>query len=294
MLLPLLSLSMAKELTLSFDDGLNPELNTKAIMINHTLLQQLALKDVKVIIYPSLIKTGQAEGLALIADWGKQGHKIGNHSDLHLSLNKDDVTLDTYIQSIENADKIYSQLEGWTPRYRFPYLKEGNTIEKRDGVRKWLSDHKYKAGDVSIDASDWYYNQLYLKYENNNDHESIEKLKKSYIAHILEKANYYDQLAFQIIERSPKHVFLLHVNQINANFIGDIIDALRQDGWVLIDSDTAYSDPIYQSKPDVLPAGESLIWALAKQKGIAKLRYPAEDAPYEKENLNKFGLSGDL
>jgi hypothetical protein len=42
----------------------------------------------------------------------------------------------------------------------------------------------------------------------------------------------------------------------------------------------------------VLPAGESIVWSLAKEKGvIAKsLRYPAEDGEYENARMNKLGL----
>jgi len=42
----------------------------------------------------------------------------------------------------------------------------------------------------------------------------------------------------------------------------------------------------------VLPAGQSIVWSLAKEKGtIAKsLRYPAEDGEIEKARLDKLGL----
>jgi peptidoglycan-N-acetylglucosamine deacetylase len=39
-----------------------------------------------------------------------------------------------------------------------------------------------------------------------------------------------------------------------------------------------------------LPAGESIVWSLAKQQAMTQLRYPAEDAPYELERLKRFGL----
>ncbi len=284
------SVLFAKEVALSFDDGLNPATNPEASSINQSLLAVLAKKNVKAIIYPSLAKTGQADGIALVANWGKNGHRIGNHSEAHISLNKADTDLAVYIEGIANAQKTFSQLDGWVPRYRFPYLKEGDTVEKRDGVRDWLAEHQYLAGDVSIDASDWYYNQLFIKYQQANDAASLKKLKKAYIAHIVDRARYYDDLAQQQLNRSPKHVYLLHVNAINAAFIGEAIDALRQQGWTLIDSDTAYKDPMYQQVLNVLPAGESIVWAIAKANGTKGLRYPAEDSPYEKDNLSQYGL----
>ncbi len=63
-------------------------------------------------------------------------------------------------------------------------------------------------------------------------------------------------------------------------------------GWGLVDAEEAFTDPVFASKPKVLPAGESIVWSLAKEKGtIAKsLRYPAEDAEYENARMNKLGL----
>ena len=157
-------------------------------------------------------------------------------------------------------------------------------------MRNWLQTHGYKAGDVTIDASDWYYNQLFKQYQEQNDTVSQHKLKAAYIAHLLNRAHYYDALAVKTIGYSPKHVYLLHVNNINAAYLGDAIAALRKAGWNIIDSDQAYADPVYTTKTDNLPAGESLIWAIAKSKGEKRLRYPAEDAPYEKANLEQHGI----
>ena len=46
----------------------------------------------------------------------------------------------------------------------------------------------------------------------------------------------------------------------------------------------AFEDPVFLKEPQTLPAGESLIWALAKETGKFndRLRYPGEDDTYEK------------
>ena len=51
-------------------------------------------------------------------------------------------------------------------------------------------------------------------------------------------------------------------------------------GWSVIDADKAFRDPVFQREPDIVPAGESLVWALAKETGRyeALLRYPGEDS----------------
>ena len=283
--------AFAKNLALSFDDGLNPNTDSQAKYINKAILDSLERNHIKAILYPSISKIGGADGLSLVEQWGKQGHRIGNHGNLHLNLNRDDVLLSQYLDDMQQGHQAFSTLKGFVPRYRFPFLKEGNTLEKRDVVRQWIKQHKYHSGAVSIDASDWYYNQLFLKYQKENDQLSLVKLKQAYIFHLLDRAQYYDDLAINILGRSPKHVLVLHVRAINAAWLQEIIDAFHQHGWTFIDSNTAYQDPIYNIEPKILPAGESIIWNIAKASGIPDLRYPAEDAQYEYPTLKHYGLN---
>ncbi len=282
--------AFAKNIALSFDDGLDPSLNTDAHDINHAILSTLKQHKIHAIVYPSLSKIGSSAGLDLISEWGKQGHRIGNHGNLHLNLNKAEVKLNDYLQDIEQGHQAFSSLPGFVPRYRFPFLKEGNTLKKMEGVRQWLNTHHYQSGAVSIDASDWYYNQIFLKYQKSNDQKSLDKLKQAYIFHLLDRAHYYDDLAQNILGRSPNHVLLLHVRAINAAWLEDIIYAFHRQGWTFIDSDHAYQDAIYKIQPRSLPAGESIVWSIANIYGLKTLRYPAEDAPYEYENLKNFGI----
>mgnify|MGYP001615497720 CR=1 FL=1 len=62
--------------------------------------------------------------------------------------------------------------------------------------------------------------------------------------------------------------------------------------WKLISSRDAYKDPVFQREPNILPAGESIIWASAKETGKFDdvLRYPAEDGEYEKDEMDQLGL----
>lgn len=87
------------------------------------------------------------------------------------------------------------------------------------------------------------------------------------------------------------HVLLLHVRAINAAWLEDIIYSFKTESWEFIDSDTAYQDTIYKIQPNLLPAGESIVWNIAQIYGVKNLRYPAEDAPYEYLNLAKHGLN---
>jgi peptidoglycan-N-acetylglucosamine deacetylase len=79
---------------------------------------------------------------------------------------------------------------------------------------------------------------------------------------------------------------------INALFLQDVMAAFEKSGWQWIDAAHAYEDPVFLKEPQTLPAGESLIWAVAKETGKFndRLRYPGEDDTYEKAKMDALGL----
>jgi peptidoglycan/xylan/chitin deacetylase (PgdA/CDA1 family) len=216
---------------------------------------------------------------------------VGNHTAHHRSLSSSKVTLQGFIADVQQADEALHQLSTWLPMLRFPYLKEGDTREKRDGMREWMRDHGYRAAPVSIDTSDWYYNQRYVALLAAGRSEPVKRLKRAYVQHLLDRAAYYDNLARQVIGRSPSHVMLLHTNALNAAALPEVIEAFRTRGWHFVAARTAFEDPLYAMQPMTLPAGESILWALAKERGVDGLRYPAEDAAYERPLLQRQGLA---
>ena len=63
-------------------------------------------------------------------------------------------------------------------------------------------------------------------------------------------------------------------------------------GWKAINAQRAYADLVYDLQPNILPAGESLIWGLARQTGKfeKELRYPGEDDLYENPKMDALKL----
>lgn len=282
-LLPLAS--AAQTVSLTFDDGLDPDKQPLAATWNRQILTRLEVAGVQAMLFPSLVRVGGERGLDLVREWAAEGHAIGNHTSRHRSLASKDVTASDFIADVQEADVVLRQLPNWRPMLRFPYLKEGDTQEKRDGVRAWMASHGYRAAPVSIDASDWYYNQIFSKLLDEGSQKKAFQVKVAYVDHLLDRAEYYDQLARQVLGRSPKHVMLLHTNRINAEAINDVIEAFKRRGWTFVSPQEAFQDAVYRESIDTLPAGESVIWARAKQAGVAGLRYPAEDSVYEEPKL---------
>ncbi|CAM2064458.1 Polysaccharide deacetylase family protein [Sulfidibacter corallicola] len=282
--------SYGQSVALSFDDGLDPRTHAHATATNHAILKALAEAQVSSIFFVAGGRVDSPEGLALVRTWGESGHAVANHTYAHANYGSKRTTLAAFMADIERNERLLERYPGWTKRFRFPYLKEGETAEKRDGLRVWLKERGYRSGAVSIDASDWYYDRRYVAWRDTHPGGDPSAYRAAYLEHLWQRANYYDDLSQRLFGRSVPHVLLLHVNQINAAFLGDVVAMFRAKGWTLIDAAQAFQDPVYAMEPKVLPAGESLLWSLAKQRGMADLRYPAEDGRYEKPLLDKLGL----
>jgi peptidoglycan-N-acetylglucosamine deacetylase len=277
----------AQSLALTFDDGLDPRTQPEAEVWNQGILDALASVKVKAILLPACRRVESEDGMMLVRAWGRGGHSIGNHTYSHWNLGSPEVAAESFISDVEKCDELLNALDGWTPRLRFPYLKEGDTVEKREAVRQWMARSGYRAAPVSIDTSDWYYNNRFLAWRKAHPRDDVAPYREAYLAHLWDRANYYDALSRRVLGRSVKHVMLLHTNGINALYAADIIAMFRSRGWTIVSPAEAFDDPVYASAPNVLPAGESILWALAKQAGIEGLRYPAEDGAYEEALLDE-------
>ena len=229
-------------------------------------------------------------GKKVLSEWNQANHILANHTYSHWYYpNKTVAEFSADILRAEALLKGYSQ---YRKLFRFPYLKEGDTVERRDQLRSFLKDHGYRMGYVTIDASDWYVDQRLRAKLEKDSNANLASYKKFYLEHIWDRAQYYNELSQKVLNRSVKHTLLIHFNLVNELFLDDLLTMFTQKGWQLINADTAFQDPVFSSQPKTLPAGESIIWALAKESGKFDhlLRYPAEDGEYEKPKMDKLGL----
>lgn len=285
-----LATSAGPRLALTFDDGFDPVSEPAAVAWNAALLDALRRENVHSMLFVAGKRVDSDLGMALVREWGRAGHWIGNHTYSHAYLPAKAVTTESFTADIQRNEYLLEALPSWQKRFRFPYLKEGSEAAERDAVRAWLGLRGYSIGSVSIDTSDWYYAGRYREWKTKYPHADEDAFRDIYLAHLWDRANYYEGLSQQLLSRSVPHVMLLHTTALNARFLADIIHMFRARGWDFVTPDVAWRDPVYERRPDVLPAGESLLWAIARERGAEGLRYPAEDAEYEKAALDAAGF----
>ncbi len=231
-------------------------------------------------------------GKKILQAWDERGHILGNHTYSHLLYHSAKVDPQIYMQDILRGETIVKEFPHFKKLFRFPFLKEGDTAAKRDEVRAFLKEHGYEMGYVTIDTSDWYIDDRMEERLNVKPDADLTPYRDFYLSHIWDRANFYDGLSKKLLGRSVKHTLLLHHNLLNALFLGDLLRMFVNKGWQLIDAEEAFKDSVFSARPNIIPAGESIIWALAKESGSFEeyLRYPGEDGEYEKDKMNKLGL----
>jgi peptidoglycan/xylan/chitin deacetylase (PgdA/CDA1 family) len=255
-------------------------------------LRPLAKRDLKVTLFVCGRHISGERGLELLKRWGSAGHLIGNHTFSHRSYHNPQNTPAVFAEDIEHGQAAIESLAGFRKIFRFPQLKEGNTITKRDTCRAFMQKQGYRTGHVSIDASDWFYDQRLRARLAADRAVDFDRYRETYLKHLWDRAVYYDALSRKVLGRSMPHVLLLHYNYSNALLLDAIAEMFANRGWRLIGTEEAFADPVYAKQPDILPAGESLVWALAKESGrfAGQLRYPGEDGEYEKDKVEALGL----
>ena len=290
---PTLAGNPAPQFSITMDDfnWRNPVKLTAAER-NQAILETLRAHSIKAALFVIGRNVEEDEGKQLLLPWNNAAHMIANHTYSHRNFNAPEANVNVYQQDVLRAEALLKDFSRFRKYFRFPMLNEGDTAAKRDAMRAFLAQHGYRLGHVTIDNSDWLVDLRLTTRLQKDPAADVKPYRDYYLEHMWARADYYDQLARRVVGYQVKHTVLVHFNLLNALFLGDVIEMFKAKGWQPIDAEEAFTDPIFASKPKVLPAGQSIVWSLAKEKGaIAKsLRYPAEDGEEEKARLDKLRL----
>ncbi len=285
--------SMASEVSFTVDD---PEVSESPIYNvkerNDKILEAFSKYNIQSALFVCGKRIDNPEGKILLETWNKSGHLIANHSYSHHYYNSKNISFETYLEDFLKVEPLISKYKNFTRLYRFPYLKEGDSTEKRDQMRLALEKNNYRQGHVTIDASDWYIDSRLRERLKIDPKTDLKPYKDFYLKHMWNRSIFYSNLAKKVYRREIKHTILIHHNLLNALFLKDLIQMFKNNGWKIISAKEAFNDSIYQLQPNIIPAGESIVWASAKETGKFEniLRYPAEDGKYEKTEMDELGL----
>jgi peptidoglycan-N-acetylglucosamine deacetylase len=261
----------AQSVSFTFDDG--PTLAPTPLMTpaerNEALLAHLRVKQVQAMFFVTLGNgADRPEGLAMLERLSDGDQLIANHTVTHPDFNSDATSLDAFAQEIVTCDDVVGRLPGYRKLLRFPYLREGADVSKRDGIRRFLREHGYRIGYVSIDTSDWLLDQKLRRALVSNPALDLTAWRDLHLAGLWDNAQAYERLARQLYGREVAHVLLLHHNLTNALFLGDVIDMFRARGWKIVSPDEAFEDAAYNVAPMLPKLNGSVLETTAQALGV--------------------------
>ena len=219
------------------------------------------------------------DGLAVLKAWRDAGQPLGSHTWSHPSLN--DLTPEQFEAEIAKNEPVLSSLmagEDWH-WFRYPFLWEGDTLDKRHAVRQYLSHNGYQIAHVSMDFEDYLWNNPYACCSAKHDDKAIEQLRVSYLATADQYITVFRDLSHTLYNRDIPYVLLMHIGAFDARMLPDLIALFRKRGFTFVTLPEAIRDPAYREDPDV-----ALKYGGALQEQIAAARHlkiPANTKPYK-------------
>jgi peptidoglycan/xylan/chitin deacetylase (PgdA/CDA1 family) len=183
--------------------------------------------------------------------WREAGHPLANHAYSHMDF--DTNTVADYTADIAANEEALRALMGggdwhW---FRYPYLREGNTIEKRKAARAFLIDQGYRVAQVTLDFWDWAYNTPYARCAERKDAQGLAWLRESYVSEAAKSLAWGREQARQLYGREIRHVLLLHVGAFQVEMLPKLMALLDQEGFEVVTLEEAQKDAIYADDPNL-------------------------------------------
>jgi Predicted xylanase/chitin deacetylase len=213
----------------------------------------------------------------VLTAWRAAGQRLGNHTYSHKGLNK--ISVAAFERDIEkNEPTLSSVAAGSDWRWlRYPYLWEGDTLDKRHAVRSYLFAHGYRIAHVSMNFDDYLWNDPYARCSEQHNQAAIVSLEKSYLAAADRGIEIARKTSQTLYNHDIPYVLLLHIGAFDARMFPALIQLFRDRGFTFVSLPQAQQDAAYSHDPNqaLLHGG-----TLQQQEFAArKLTYPSLNSP---------------
>jgi lysophospholipase L1-like esterase len=197
---------------------------------------------------------------AVLEAWHSAGNPLGNHTWSHMNLNQH--SLEEFEQDVVGNEPALASVmknDEWH-WFRYPYLAEGGTPEKKAGLRDFLRQRGYKIAAVTMSFGDYLWNEPYARCKAKEDEAAIETLESTYLSAADESIAYYRSMSQTLYQRDISYVLLMHVGAFDAEMLPKLLQLYRAKGFQFVTLPEAESDEFYRSAVDlsVPPGPDSL------------------------------------
>jgi peptidoglycan/xylan/chitin deacetylase (PgdA/CDA1 family) len=217
---------------------------------------------------------------ALLEAWLNAGFELGNHTYSHVAI--DQVPLETYKADVIKGETVTRRLLEARGRrlhyFRHTQLRTGPTAEYKTALDAFLAQRGYRVAPVTVDNNDFMFADVYGRARAKGDRARMARVAETYVPYMESVFTHFENVSRAFLGYEVRQVLLLHANELNADYLSDLLGMLRRRGYRFVDLDTALEDPAYALPEAQATRGLSWLhrWMLAK--GLPMQAEPAEPA----------------
>jgi peptidoglycan/xylan/chitin deacetylase (PgdA/CDA1 family) len=220
--------------------------------VNRRLLSSLVAQRIPAVGFVNegkLYVRGEVDArIDVLRAWLDAGMTLGNHTFSHADFNT--VPLAQYEDEAIRGEVVTRRLmqeRGFQKIYfRYPYNHTGTTREARDSFQEFLKARGYEIAPFTVEHEDFIFADAYRKAKQKRDAALARRIREAYLEHLDTMFAYFERGSVQLMGYEVKQVFLIHVNELNADSMDAMAQRLRRRGYSFITLDEALRDKAYQ------------------------------------------------
>jgi peptidoglycan/xylan/chitin deacetylase (PgdA/CDA1 family) len=205
---------------------------------------------------------------AVLSAWRTAGNPLGNHTWSHMNLNQH--SLEQFDRDTQQNEALLALLmkEADWHWFRFPFLAEGDTIEKRMGERVYLAEHGYRIAGVTMSFADYEWNEPYARCAAKHDGKAIRWLERSYLQAADEDIGYRRAMSEKLYGKDIPYLLLMHIGAFDARMLPRLLRLYDAHGFTFVPLEEAEKDPFYRFDldPKLLPGPDTLEGAMEEKQ----------------------------
>ena len=270
----------SRKMAVTFDDlpyvaaGQSPDL-PNAQRATKEILRVLQTHHVPVVAFVNegkLQVTGEVDArIALLQQWVDAGMILGNHTYSHPDFNA--LTVEQFQDEIIKGEVVTRRLmqshQPYQLYFRHPMTHTGDTQAKKEAIESFLAARCYKVTPHTIENSDFIFNVGYVRALRHEDEAMAKRLRQAYLDFTMAATEFAERISPQIFGREITQTLLLHANDVNADYLEEMLSRFAGRGYRFVTLDEAMSDPAYETKDAyVSQFGPTWLWRWMKSKGM--------------------------
>jgi peptidoglycan/xylan/chitin deacetylase (PgdA/CDA1 family) len=206
--------------------------------------------------------TGERDArVALLQIWLDAGMTLGNHTYSHADFQT--TPLPQFEDETIRGEVVTRALltsRGQTEQFfRHPFLNTGPTPEAKATFEAFLKERGYRVAPVTVDNSDWMFNDILGRAVEKKDKKLAAKTKDAYLAYLDATFDYFEGVSRKLFNREIAQILLLHDSTLNAESLDALLTHLEKRGYKFVSVDEALADPAYAT-PDLFIGPEGISW----------------------------------